>query len=80
MGNTKIEKCIGLRLETINDLARFASTLMTIGHGVYIAHFYRDGKHLYGIFTLYRDYFKYYGVPLFYYIELKEKLDGNYIL
>ena len=45
-----------------------------------MVHFEHKGKHIYGILTVYRDYYKYYGVPIFYYFESDKKLDGKYIL
>lgn len=80
MSTEKIPKCIGVRLRTLNDLARFASAMATLGHGTYIIHFEKNGKHIYGIYAVFRDYYKFYGLPLFYYIELEEALNGQYLI
>ncbi len=75
-----LDKCVNVKLRSLEDLARFASSLTTLGHGVYIIHFKRNNSNYYGIFTVFRDYYKYYGVPLFYYVETNDELDGNYLL
>ena len=69
-----------LKVARLSDLARFAASLATLGSSVYIVHFPHKGKHIYGLLTVYRDYYKYYGVPIFYCLEIDEKLDGDYIL
>ncbi len=80
MSAKEIPKCISIKLRSLNDLARFASAMATLGHGTYIIHFEKNGKHFYGMYAVFRDYYKYYGLPLFYYIELKEALDGRYLI
>jgi len=76
----ELETCIAIRLKTLNDLARFAYSMTTLGHGTYIVHFEIDGKHYYGVYAVFRDYYKYYGLPMFYYIVLEEELEGSYLL
>ena len=75
-----IEKLVGIKLRSISDLARLASTMVGVGSGIYIAHFTANGKHYYGLLVTLRDYFKFYGVPIFYYVELEEPLRGNYLV
>ncbi len=76
----KVLKCISFKLKSLGDLARFASAMATLGHGTYIIHFEKSGRHYYGIYAIFRDYYKLYGLPLFYYIERNEEIKGKYIL
>ncbi len=76
----KSEKCIAVRLASIKDLARFAASMRTYGQHSYIIHFEKEGKHYYGLFIVFRDYYKYYGLPLFYYVVMDSPIDGSYIL
>jgi len=69
-----------LKVASLRDLARFAASLASMGSSVYVIHFAHGGKHIYGFLTVYRDYYKYYGVPIFYYFESDEELQGSYIL
>ncbi len=74
------EKALGVKLASIADLARLASSMVSMGGGVYIVHFAHGGKHYYGLLATYRDYYKYYGVPLLYYVEVDEPLRGKYLM
>ncbi len=69
-----------LKVMSLNDLARFAASLTPLGATIYVIHFQHKGKHIYGILTVYRDYYKFYGVPIFYYFESEKELNGKYIL
>jgi hypothetical protein len=73
------EKALGVKLVSIADLARLASSMVSMGGSVYIVHFVHAGKHYYGLLATFRDYYKYYGVPLLYYVETLEPLKGKYI-
>jgi hypothetical protein len=77
---TKIERAIKVKVETLGDLARLASSATTLGHMVYIIHYEENSKHYYGVFIVFRDYYKMYGLPMFYYYETEKPLNGNYIL
>ncbi len=76
----EIPKALKVKLESLEDLARFASSTATMGHTTYIVHYEEDDKHIYGVFIVYRDYFRLYGLPMFYYVKLDKKLEGKYIL
>ncbi|ABL77940.1 hypothetical protein [Thermofilum pendens] len=77
----RVEPILAVKLASINDLARLASSASTMGHVTYVVHFAETPeRHIYGIFIVFRDYYKLYGLPMFYYIESKEELRGNYIL
>ncbi|MEM1538335.1 MAG: hypothetical protein QXK12_05820 [Candidatus Nezhaarchaeales archaeon] len=69
-----------LRVEGLNDLARFAASMAALGQPVYVIHFKHQDKHVYGIFAVFHDFYELYGVPLFYFHETDEPLPGNYIL
>ena len=73
------EKVVCVRLESIADLARLASSMVTMTSSVYIVHFYHNDRHYYGIFATFRDYYKYYGIPIFYFIVQNEPLKGKYL-
>lgn len=69
-----------MRLSSLADLARLASSMAGMGVGVYVIHFPHNEKHYCGLLVTLRDYYKYYGVPLFYYVELDAPLKGKYIV
>lgn len=73
------EKAVCIRLRSLADLARLASAMVTMTSSVYLVHFSYNGKHYYGLFATFRDYFKYYGVPILYYVEQNEQLKGKYL-
>lgn len=72
-------KVVCVKLQSVADLARLASSMVTMTSTIYIVHFDHNGKHYYGLFATFRDYFKYYGVPILYYVELSEPLKGRYL-
>jgi len=80
MSEYTTEQMLPVRLTAISDLARLASSTSALGHVTYIVHFERGGKHYYGVFVVFRDYYKLYGLPMFYYVELDKELPGNYLL
>lgn len=69
-----------IRVEGLNDLARFAASMATLGQPVYIIHFRHEDRHVYGIFAVFHDFYELYGVPLFYFHETSQALPGNYVL
>jgi len=75
-----VKPVLKVKLERIEDLARFASTTFSVGHTTYIVHYSESGKHIYGLFIVYRDYYRLYGVPMFYYVVREKPLEGNYLL
>lgn len=75
-----IETVIPVKLRDIKDLARLASSMVSLGHSTYLIYFKYKERHIYGIFMVFRDYYKYYGIPMFYYVPLDEPLKGTYIL
>jgi len=75
-----LNQTIPIRLKRIEDLARLASSMISLGHSTYVISFKHNNRYFYGIFMVFRDYYKYYGVPMFYYIVLENPLKGKYIL
>lgn len=73
-------RVIPLRLKDLSDLVRLVSSTASMGHPSYMVHFSDQGKHVYGVFIVFRDYYRLYGVPMFYYIVLEKELPGNYLL
>lgn len=77
------EKLIPVRVGKINDLARVAATIITLGQPAYLVRFQgSNGKTVYAIIAVLRDYYKYYGLPMiYYYVDEEGKLgNGNYLL
>ncbi len=77
------EKLIPVRVNRINDLARIAATIITLGQPAYLVRFDgAGGKKVYGIIAVLRDYYKYYGLPMiYYYVDEDGRLgDGSYLL
>jgi hypothetical protein len=76
----KIEPTTLVRVKSLSDLARFAASMSTLGQMIYIIHFEHEGKHVYGLFAVYHDYYNLYGLPIFYHYVSDEKLNGKYLL
>ena len=82
MPETVEEKLIPVRVSSIHDLARIAASIITLGQPAYLVRFPgRNGKKIYGIIAVLRDYYKLYGLPmLYYYIDSGNMGEGNYLL
>ena len=80
MKAARVKGIEAMEVASLNDLARFAASMATLGQPVYVIHFKDRGRHVYGVFAVYHDYYDLYGVPLFYYYSCEEELDGRYIL
>ncbi|MCS7139371.1 MAG: cren protein [Candidatus Nezhaarchaeota archaeon] len=76
----RVEPTVAIRVKSLNDLARFAASMSTLGQTIYIVHFEYGGKHIYGLFAVYHDYYNMYGLPILYYYATEEKLNGKYLL
>ena len=75
------EKAVTVKVNSLNDLARFAATVSTLGQPIYVLRFKYKNKYVYGILAVFRDYYKYYGIPLFYYhISDKGSEHDRYLL
>jgi len=77
------EKLIPVRVGSINDLARIAATIVSLGQPAYLVRFpSSSGEKIYGIIAVLRDYYKYYGLPMIYYFRDNGSSlgEGNYLL
>jgi len=63
-----VGKAVKVRVKSISDLVRMAASSIALGQPTYILRHEKGGKTLYGIMAVFRDFYKYYGVPLFYYV------------
>ena len=78
----KPSNVIPIRLKSINDLARMASSTTLMMQPTYVVR-YRDdkGKLILGFLAVFRDFYNYYGLPLFYYCLVDERFaSGNYLI
>lgn len=79
------EKVIPLKTASFNDLIRLASASI-IPHQImtYLIKFKHRGKIVIGILGVFRDYYKHYGLPVFYYYTFDENdlqvAESNYII
>jgi len=77
----EVEKLLPVRVTSLNDIARLAASLVSMGQPTYIVKFKHDGKSVYGIFAIFRDYYKLYGLPIFYYYVMEKDVeDSRYVL
>jgi len=80
----ELRKVICIELTSFEDLARMAATVMMLGQPTYVVKFNSNGVDIYGMLAVFRDYYNFYGIPMFYYYvdregKLKDK-KGNYIV
>ncbi len=61
------EKVVPVRVKSLNDLARMAASIATLGQSTYLIRFRVGGKVVYGLVALLRDYYDLYGLPILYY-------------
>jgi len=73
------EKAIPVKIASIPDLVRLALSMSNMASRVYIVHFTKGNKHFYGLLVTFRDYYKYYGLPIFYYVTADEEIKGKYL-
>lgn len=82
-GKEEISKVIGVRVVSIRDIARFAVSLASLGQAPYVIKFRKNDKIVYGLLAVFRDYYKFYGLPLLYYYVVRKQedvKDKHYIL
>lgn len=78
-----MERAVVLRLNSINDLVRLSVVLSSPQMPMYMLKFKYNGKLYLGLLGVFRDYYKFYGIPIFYYYSLEPdpKIDeANYII
>jgi len=74
---------VAIRLASIRDLIRIASTAAASMQPTYILRYKnKEGKTVIGFLAVFRDYYNLYGLPLFYYVVDRdnELRDANYVL
>ncbi|ABN70215.1 hypothetical protein Smar_1119 [Staphylothermus marinus F1] len=80
-----LEKVIPIKLNSLNDLVRLAATISSPQAMMYILKFKYRNKLVLGVLGVFRDYYKLYGLPMFYYYTLEKEdaekvIDKNYII
>ncbi len=73
---------VAVKLSSVKDLIRMASSVAMTMQSTYIIRFKRGGRTVLGFLAVFRDYYNYYGVPMFYYAfdEDGSFSDANYVL
>ncbi len=82
-GNDGFEKVMVLKLNSLNDLVRLSVVLSSPQMPMYVIKFKHNGKLYLGLLGVFRDYYKYYGIPIFYYYSLEPEPrieEANYII
>jgi hypothetical protein len=79
------DKVLVIKTATFNDLVRLAvSTIIPPQVTTYLLKFKHRDKIIIGILGVFRDYYKQYGLPIFYYYSFSSNdpmvLDANYVI
>jgi hypothetical protein len=80
------EKVVPIKTQSLADLVRLTASTIMPTHGVtYLIKFKYKNKVVLGLLGVFRDYYKYYGIPIFYYYSFDESqnpelLSANYIV
>jgi hypothetical protein len=76
-------RLVRVRVKDFSDLARLAASGIMMGQPTYIIRFtVENGSCVYGVMAVFKDFYRYYGVPLMYYWVdegCKLPLDRNYV-
>jgi hypothetical protein len=80
-----LEKVVPVKLGSLADLVRLAAAISMPQGASYILRFETGDKVVLGILGVFRDYYKYYGIPVFYYYiaegkEAEDLKNTNYIV
>lgn len=62
-----MESPVWIKLKRVEDLCRLAASILTMGQPIYLVRMREGEEAVLGVLAVYRDYFKFYGVPIFYY-------------
>ncbi|WP_440059948.1 hypothetical protein ACSU1N_01990 [Thermogladius sp. 4427co] len=81
----QLDKVVPVKLRSLSDLVRLAAAISIPQGSSYILRFDSGNKIILGILGVFRDYYKYYGVPIFYYYVVEENeasslQDANYVI
>ncbi len=81
-GDEQGRKAVKIRLKSVRDLVRLAASSIALGQPTYILRYEVNGKIVYGVMAVFRDFYKLYGIPLLYYVEGADEVpeDANYAL
>ncbi len=73
---------VAVKLSSVRDLVRMASSVAMTVQSTYILRFRKNGRTILGFLAVFRDYYNYYGVPMFYYAFDDEEAfsNANYVL
>ncbi len=86
MSNEEIRKVLTIKVNSLNDLVRLAMTYTgPTSQSIFLLKFWDRDKLVIGMLGLFRDYYKFYGLPILYYhiCSDEEKMrikDSNYIV
>lgn len=76
----RLESPIWIRLKRTEDLCRLAASIMSLGQPIYLVRMRKEEEAVLGVLAVYRDYFRYYGIPIFYYTQCSGPcLDKRYV-
>ncbi|UXD21108.1 hypothetical protein IPA_00215 [Ignicoccus pacificus DSM 13166] len=78
MEREELKRAKLIKVKDVESLARLVATYLVLGKGAYILRFEAKGKHFCGVLSVLKDYYKYYGIPLFYYTTCEDK--GKYLI
>jgi hypothetical protein len=79
----ELDKVVGIRLKTFNDLVRLSASSIAMGQSTFILRIRNGSRNVYGVLAVFRDYYRMYGLPLLYYfIDSEGKIpeEANYVL
>ncbi len=83
----ELEKVLPVKINSLKDLIRLAATISTPPQSMmYVLKFReKDGRVVLGVLGVFRDYYKFYGIPMFYYYisegeEAERIWESNYII
>ena len=86
MSSEEIRKVLSIRVNSLNDLVRLAMTYAgPTSQSIFLIKFWDGDKLIIGMLGLFRDYYKFYGLPILYYHicseeEISRIKDSNYII
>ncbi|MEM2136563.1 MAG: cren protein [Candidatus Methanomethylicia archaeon] len=80
MSSEEILSPILMQVSGLEDLARFVASMASLGQPAYALSFEYNGVNYIGFIAIYRDYYKLYGLPVFYYYGSSSPIDGKYFL
>ncbi len=63
----EVDKTFLIKVKSFEDLARMAASSVALGQPTYLLRYESRDKVIYGLLAVFRDYYKFYGIPIFYY-------------